>query len=130
MTKVAYINPELQGGRRSNARVRLQIPATFTLLSGAHKCLLSNLSRSGARVAIDPPPKVGDCGILRCTELDAFCVVVWVHGGECGVEFEDVEPIDLVQALRWYSDNYSEYQQGELLRTVREWVSGGKTTGG
>ncbi len=113
-------------GRRTNARLRLHIPAQLLLLDGRHNCLLENLSRSGARVRIagDALMKAGDSAILTWVDVEAFCTIAWVRGAVCGLAFEaSLEQQTMLQA-RWMSENYDKYEREACRVWAKKWVHG------
>jgi hypothetical protein len=111
-------------GNRSYARLRLAIPAEMELTHGIRSCLLDNLSRSGARVRAEAPPKVGSSVILKFADFEAFAMVVWVQGIQCGLLFDEQLTQDAMQQLRWISENHAKYQRAQMQGVARDWSQG------
>jgi hypothetical protein len=61
-------------GRRSAPRLRLSLPGQLVAVERVHRCILLNLSRSGAQVAILDALREGEGAILRCGVIDQFAV--------------------------------------------------------
>jgi PilZ domain len=115
-------------GRRANARVRLGIPGKLLLLGSNADCLIDNLSRSGARLSMPEPPGTGECAILQCDGLEAFCTVIRVEARACAVAF--TPPLDQrnVCAMRTLADHYAEHLRTRIEGRARDWISGTSRT--
>jgi len=113
-----------RAGRRAASRVRLRIPATIILLSGKYACQLDDLSQTGARLTIDPPPPPHASGVLVINGLEAFGEVVWSSMGRAGMAFDEPMPLEQVIAVRHYADSFAEHEQNARERMVREFVMG------
>lgn len=112
-------------GRRSAARVRLNIPAKVLLLSGQENCLLDNLSETGARVAVNcVPPRPGSGAVLMMQNFEAFGIVVWSAKERFGIAFETPLSLDVVVRIRDFADHYSAYEQKQRERMARSFVQG------
>lgn len=110
--------------RRAAPRLRLHLPATVTLLRGKSRCLIENISASGAQLLMPRPPALGDAGELECEHVSAFFTTLWSVGNLVGVEFDEpIPPRDIIE-LRRINDNYSEFQRQDIRRNARRWVSG------
>ena len=112
-------------GRRTKARVRLCIPAQVLLIQGLEKCMLDDLSQSGARVTMAaklPPPGAGV--ILRAKGLEVFGNVVWSQGARFGILFEGRLPLRDVVSLRNFADAYVDHERAIQLRNARNFVQG------
>lgn len=114
-----------RAGRRANARLRLNVPATLILVKGTIRCLLDDLSRTGA--AITPQgslPCPGTSAVLRCQHIDVFANVVWTRFGRCGLHFDEKLPMDDVIALRRFADDIESYERNLSEQRTRDWVAG------
>jgi len=115
-------------GRRSAARLRLSIPARLIALNGTFRCILVNLSRTGAQVGLEHPLKNGDGAILQVAGIDHFAVVMRSErgsfGGVNGLEFEEPLSDDDVLATRRFAESFEMNERITLLREVEAWVTG------
>lgn len=111
-------------GRRSAPRLRLTIPAQLVTVSGTRRCVLLDVSRTGAQIGLANPMAVGDAGFLRFAELEVFGCVIRDGRGLNGLEF-DVPLTDAeVLATRVYAENYEMDERRALLAEARAWVTG------
>ena len=94
-------------GRREAARLRLSIPARLVTLYDTRRCILVNLSRTGAQVGLQSPLKHSEGVFLQVAGIDQFGSIVRrivrQNGGINGLEFESPLTDDQVIALRRYS---------------------------
>ena len=112
-------------GRRTDARLRLAVPATLVLVDGTFKSTLENVSRTGARVLLaGGDVRIEQSGFLRCRGLELFCTVVWSRGARCGVQFDELLGEEQLLDLRWYGDNIRSLVESEDRSRVRAWVGG------
>lgn len=111
-------------GRRSAARLRLSLPGQLVAVERVHRCILLNLSCSGAQVAILESLRQGEGAILRCGLIDHFAVVTRSEFGLNALEFE--EPLTNAQVLdvRHLYENFAERERRALMETARKWVTG------
>lgn len=112
-------------GRRSDARVRLHLPARLILLTGTQHCILEDLSVTGAAVIPEeslPPP--GASAILQCEYIEAFGQIRWSRYGRCGVMFEEKLPLAQVVSLRHYADNFEATERERQKQRAQAWVQG------
>lgn len=113
-------------GRRGMARLRLAMPATLLLLAGTYRATLRDLSRSGARIALDQPLKIGSEAVLQAPGFEAFGTVIWQGGGHAGLRFDRMVSEEEMLAMRDYVDNRSERTADLMRQSVREWVTGSR----
>nr|WP_144906801.1 PilZ domain-containing protein [Novosphingobium taihuense] len=112
-------------GRRSDARVRLHLPARLILLTGTQHCILEDLSATGAAIIPEEGlPQVGASAILQCEHIEAFGVVRWARYGRCGLMFEEKLPLSQVVSLRHFSDNFAATERERHIERARAWVQG------
>jgi hypothetical protein len=103
--------PETRIIRRSDARVRLGIPAKVQFLSGLISCRLDNLSQRGARIMLaERAPAIGARGLLTVCGVEAFGEVIWFRGMACGLRFEERLPLQQVVSVRHFSDQWTEVE--------------------
>ena len=112
-------------GRRSLPRLRLGIPAQMLLLKGLERCLLDDLSQSGARVTLAGLlPSVGAGVVLTAQGLDVFGTVIWARDGRVGIAFEEPLPLHNVVNLRHFADSYAEHEAEQARRNACMFVQG------
>ncbi len=117
-------------GRREAARLRLSIPARLVTLYDTRRCILVDLSRTGAQVGLQSPLRQDEGIFLQVAGIDQFGSIVRrivrQNGGINGVEFETPLTDEQVIALRRYSESLVAEERQALRDEVRAWVSGGK----
>ncbi len=115
-------------GRREAARLRLSIPAQLVSIYATHDCILLDLSRTGARIALAEPLAVGEGGYLRIGRLEVFCeavrTMIGSGGGLNGLAFDDPLANDQVIAVRHFAETFEQLQRRALRDQVRKWVAG------
>jgi hypothetical protein len=115
-------------GRRGSPRLRLAIPARFVSRYATHACILLDLSRSGARVALERPLGREEPGYLEIAGLDVFGGVVrseaGLEGGTNAIAFD--EPITGTQVLeiRRFAETFEKREREGLRVKARRWVNG------
>lgn len=124
MNAFSHSGPASRIGRRGNSRLRLHVPALLVLVDGRARCLLDDISRTGARLAIARPVIVGEDAVLRCGAIECFGRIVWAEADACGLEFD--EPLDKATLLgmREVGDHIAEAEIEQRRRMAREWVAG------
>lgn len=122
----AEFQPERENhiGRRANARARMCLPVKLMFPDRTCTCILENLSSGGARIHIDPAPRLGSGAFLQCADIELFCTVVWTHGAKSGLAFDMPLSKDVVVAVRTFADNYANIAQAEMQREANGWVEG------
>ena len=68
------------------------------LPSGPRAGLLLDLSCSGARLEMTPLPAVGSPALITWDDFEAFGEVVWARGETCGVRFDRMLPLEVVDS--------------------------------
>ena len=111
-------------GRRAAPRLRLSLPAQLIAVDRTHTCILLNLSRSGAQVAILDSLREGEGAMLKCGQLDEFVIVTRSEFGLNGLQFDEEITDDLVLEIRRYHENFEERERRALVETARKWVTG------
>ncbi|WP_416228086.1 PilZ domain-containing protein [Qipengyuania sp. ASV99] len=117
-------------GRRSAPRLRLSVPARLVTLCDTRRCILVDLSRSGAQIGLEKPLREGESVFLQLAGIDQFGTIVRSFtgsgGGANGLEFEYPQNDEQVLAMRQYAECF----EGEAQRALREeacaWVTGAK----
>jgi hypothetical protein len=67
--------------------------------SGNRTGRLFDISTSGARLVTENPPPKGVSAILDWNLYEAYCQVIWVKPGMCGVEFDRPLPAKVIEDL-------------------------------
>jgi len=127
-TKWMADDPAIPVGRRAAARLRLSIPARLVTLCDTRRCILVNLSRTGAQVGLEKPLGEGEGVVLQIAGIDQFGDVVRCavgsSGGINGIEFESGLTDSEVLALRHFADSFAGEENRQLRNEVRTWVAG------
>lgn len=116
--------PSLQAGRRAAPRLRLSLPAQLIAVEKAHTCILLNLSRTGAQVAILDAMREGEGAILRCGIINAFAIVTRSEFGLNALVFDEPLSDAVVLETRRYHENFEEREKRALIETARKWATG------
>lgn len=116
--------PSVTVGRRSAPRLRLSLPAQLIAVEKAHTCILLNISRTGAQVAILDALRVGEGAILRCGMINHFAIVARSEFGLNALAFDEPLTDEIVLELRRYHENFEEREKRSLMETARKWVTG------
>lgn len=111
-------------GRRAAPRLRLSLPAQLIAVEKVHTCILLNLSRTGAQVAILDAMRKGEGAILRCGLIKHFGIVTRTEFGLNALEFDEPLTDDIVLEIRRYHENFEEREKRALMETARRWVTG------
>lgn len=115
-------------GRRGAPRLRLSIPARLVTLCDTRRCILIDLSRSGAQIGLRHPLRLFEEGILNIAGVDQFGTVtrsdIMEHGGINGLKFETPLRDSDVLAMREYAESFQDDENRALRREVRAWVDG------
>ncbi len=117
-------------GRRSAPRLRLSIPARLVTLFDTRRCILVNLSRTGAQIGLEQPLGKGEGAFLQLAGIDQFGSItrcaVGLGGGFNGLEFECPLTDRQVLALRDHAESFADAESRALRDEVRAWVTGAK----
>jgi hypothetical protein len=89
-----------------------------------HTCILLNLSRTGAQVAILDAMRTGEGAILRCGLINHFAIVTRTEFGLNALEFDEPLTDEIVLEIRRYHENFEEREKRTLMETARKWVTG------
>jgi hypothetical protein len=111
-------------GRRAAPRLRISLPGRLIAVERVHQCILMNLSRTGAQVAILESLREGEGAILKCGNIDHFVVVSRSDFGLNALEFEEPLSDELVLDIRRYHETFEERERRALTETARKWVNG------
>ena len=102
----------------------LSLPGKFLGVHGNINCILTDLSRTGVRLALAEPLNVGDDGYLRAGPIDHFMTVTRKGKGMNALAFEI--PVDdiFVFGIRRYQEQLADLEAAELSEQVRNWTTG------
>ena len=111
-------------GRRAAPRLRLSIPARFQTVSAARRCVLLDVSRSGAQIGLARALAPGAAGFLTFADVEVFGDVIRTAPGCNGIAF-DVELSDaVILEVRRFAETFQIEERRALLEDVRAWVTG------
>ena len=116
--------PAVPVGRRAAPRLRISLPGQLIAVDKVHSCILMNLSRTGAQVAILDSLRKGEGAILRCGAIDHFAIVTRSEFGLNALTFDEPLSDALVLDIRRYHENFEERERRALIETARKWVTG------
>jgi hypothetical protein len=111
-------------GRRAAPRLRLSIPARITTLFSIKRCVLIDLSQSGAQIGIERPMPVGEPVMLKVADLEQFGEVVRGGPGTNGIAFDDRLSHEDVLDIRRFSESMEYREREQLWAEARAWVHG------
>jgi len=115
-------------GRRAAARLRLAIPARFVSITATQGCILLDISRSGARIALANPAPSRQSGYIEIGRLELFGMVVRSEclgdGGINAVAFDEPITEAEVLAIRRFAEDFELRERQSLRDQVRRWVAG------
>lgn len=112
-------------GRRGAPRLRLSLPAHIIMTSHTKRCILLDVSRTGAQISLESPIAINEAGFLRFGDFEAFVFVVRTSIGLNGLEFEvPVEDSDIL-AIRHFAEGFEMEECRKWRAEARKWVSGG-----
>lgn len=127
---LSFDAPDTQAmaGRRAAPRLRLAIPARFVSIYATQRCMLVDLSRTGARIALAAPVATGQCGYLEIDRFEVFGTIVRMHReGDFAVNalaFDEPVAPEAVLLIRTYAEGLEARTQMALREQVRRWVTG------
>jgi hypothetical protein len=113
-----------QAGRRSAPRLRLSLPAKLIAIEQAHTCIVLNLSRTGAQIAILDALREGEGAILQCGVIDHFAIVSRSEFGLNAIVFDEPLSDAVVLETRRHHEHFEERERRALLETARRWATG------
>lgn len=117
----ALLRPQ---GQRHGNRLRLGVPAGFVMTHETRRCLLDDISPSGARIRMDKPIEPGRTGIICFHQLRLFCTVVWRRNGECGLRFDKKLPQEDMEGFLWIVQHPKAYKRLCEESGGHDWAQG------
>jgi len=113
---------EFNPAKRAAPRLPLSLPGKFLSTQGNHRCIVTNLSRTGVLIAIKDPLRVGNDGFLRCGPIDHFVTVQRQGSGLNAMTFEIPVGDLFVAEIRRYQESFEARELHELQEQARDWV--------
>ncbi|WP_027444184.1 hypothetical protein [Erythrobacter cryptus] len=89
-----------------------------------HACILLNLSRTGAKLAILEAIREGEGAILRCGVINHFAIVTRTEFGRNALVFDEPLSDAVVLETRRYHETFEARERRALIETARRWVTG------
>ena len=116
--------PHSHHGNRHFNRLRLGAAASLVLTHETRRCLIDDISATGARLRINRPLAARQSVQLVFHELRIFATVKWVRGAECGLQF--AEPLDMedMQGMLWITENRELYERICQTGHAMDWAEG------
>lgn len=125
-----FCDPAVTVGRRSAPRLRLSVPARLVTLCDTRRCILIDLSRSGAQIGLEKPLRESEGVFLQLAGIDQFGTIVrsftGSKGGVNGIEFEYPLTDEQVLAMRQYAECFEGEAQRALRNEACAWVTGAR----
>lgn len=111
-------------GSRSLNRLRLGAQANIVLTHESRRCLIDDISMTGARLRIERALAVGQTAVLQFHELKLYAAVVWVRGTECGLRFDQPLELEDMQGMLWITQNRDVYNRICQTGHAMDWSEG------
>ena len=83
--------------KRTQGRLAVRLVAKLASRVRTHSAILENISKSGAKLTIDDPPRVGSEVILQWHGHELFGEVSWTSPTQCGLVFAAIVPPALLE---------------------------------
>lgn len=111
-------------GQRGFNRLRLELPAQLQLTHELRKCLIDDISSTGARLRTVHPLAPHQSAVLSFHELKLFCTVMWCKGAECGARFDRPLALEDMQSMLWITENRELYARICDKAHAQDWAGG------
>jgi PilZ domain len=111
-------------GQRGTARLQLGVPGSLVMAHGTIRCLIDDISASGAKIRCEAPLGAGALAELRFEERRGFCTIAWARGGRAGLRFDQRLTLEDIEYFRWIAANPQDWAQASQSAAAREWSSG------
>ncbi|MCB2049005.1 MAG: PilZ domain-containing protein [Novosphingobium sp.] len=108
-------------GNRVGARIELHVAVALDLPHKRIECTFEDVSRSGVRVNVSPPPKAGSAAILRFGSIEAMGVVVWVRGNQCAIQFDRELSTDAMMQLQEVASDPESWERARASGFSTNW---------
>jgi len=118
----------VQIGRRASSRLRLAIPARFVSIYSTQNCILLDISRCGARLALANPVAEDQSGVVEFAHFALFGAIVraerFAGGGANAMAFDDpISEADVIEVRR-FAESFEMRERLALRDMVKRWVAG------
>lgn len=108
-------------GKRSVARLAIELDAGLVLPERTTRCLLENVSRTGCRLRLAEPPKIGATVLIKVERIESLGTVTWVKGDRCGIAFEEALQPQSLERLHWIIENSNSHQFNSMTNATAIW---------
>lgn len=108
-------------GNRKMARLATEIDAGLVLPERSARCRLENISRTGCRLQLGEPPRVGATVLIRVERIEAMGIVAWVRGNRCGIKFPEPLAVRELERVRWIVEHTNAHEQNSLAYATAVW---------
>lgn len=92
------------------------------------RCIVLDLSETGAQIGLEKPLRPGEGAILQVVDLDHFGTIVrhgeGANGGVNGIEFDSPLSKSDVLAVRHFAETFEERERLALRQEAQAWVAG------
>jgi len=85
------------GHKRTQGRLAVRLVARLASKVRTHSAILENISKSGAKLAVDNAPQIGSDVILKWHGHELLGRVSWTSATHCGLVFEKTVPPALLE---------------------------------
>lgn len=110
--------------RRTVGRALLAFPCKLELPEGSFKCVLEDLSLSGARINCDHKIESKRQAWLIFDRFKAFGTITWSHGLEYGIEFESHIPKYIILEMQEHAVDLEAYDRQHGMLAAKDYVIG------
>lgn len=111
-------------GKRFANRLRLGVPAGLLLTHRTHRCLIEDISASGALLRVSEPIPAGRTAMLQFHLLKLYVTIKWCRGGRCGVQFEQKLDAEDMEGFLWIVRHPKAYARFCSESGGRDWSMG------
>jgi hypothetical protein len=111
-------------GQRGMARLMLGVPGSLAMSHATLRCLIDDISASGAKIRCEAPLGHGTVAELRFEERREFCTIAWARGGRAGLRFDRKLTLEDIEYFRWIAANPQDWARESQSSAAREWSSG------
>lgn len=108
-------------GNRKAARLSLKIDAGLVMPEKSERCTLENISRTGCRLEMSEPPRLGATVMVKVERIESLGVVTWVRHNRCGIKFSNVLEVAAFERMRWIVENSNKHEQNSLTHATAVW---------
>lgn len=108
-------------GNRGMARLETAIDGGLVLPERSATCLVENVSRTGCRLSLDAPPRLGATVLVKVERIETLGTVKWVRGRRCGVRFEPPLEPRALERLRWIVEHDRDHTNNHLATATAVW---------